>query len=231
MTRFMEVGQLTTRTGDAPSMEAFVDVYVDAKGYVQNAGFTHQPISALEKGALKGPVAVVLHRTAGATLGSALSPAKSGVGTHFYVDKDGTVHQTASLRHRTHHVGKIKSRCQMEGNCTPEEAEKIRSWGWAPTRIHNHEKAKPYPKRFPMNEDSVGIEVVARCLTHCAPDEGDQATWEPPTPEQAESIRTIVEILKSTYALGEEDVFEHDRISYKKGGEGAGLYTPGGDDE
>jgi len=147
------------------------------------------------------------------------------------VDKDGLVYQTASLQQRTHHVGKIKSRCQIEGTCTREESEQLRGWGWAPTRIHNHEKVKPYPTRFPMNEDSVGIEVVAMCLTNCAPDESDQATWEPPTPEQATSIRTIVEILKSTYALGDEDVFEHDRISYKKGGEGAGLYSPGGSDE
>nr|WP_255703480.1 N-acetylmuramoyl-L-alanine amidase [Lysobacter sp. GX 14042] len=130
------------------------------------------------------------------------------------------------LKH-THHVGKIKSRCYHEGTCSMEESERIRSWGWAPTKIHNHEKTKPYPDRFPLNEDSVGIEVVSQCLTNCGPDDPDQATWEAPTAEQTESIRTLVRILKRTYDLTDTDVHEHDVISYKKGGEGAGLYIHG----
>lgn len=229
MTRFIDIGQaITTAALDKAPVELRVDAYVDKDGYIQNANFKLQPIPALEKGSLIGPRAIVLHRTAGDSLASALSAAGPS-GTHFYVDKDGAVHQAASLHKKTYHVGSIKSKCRAEGTCPAKEDALIASWGWAPRRIHNHEKVKAYGDRYPMNEDSVGIEVVSRCLTNCGRDEPDNATWEAPTPEQAESISLLIRILKRVYDLGDADIYEHDRISYKKGGEGAGLYS--GDDQ
>ncbi|MDH5823552.1 N-acetylmuramoyl-L-alanine amidase [Luteimonas sp. RD2P54] len=86
----------------------------------------HQPIAALEKGAISGPVAVVLHRTVSAAPVSALAPLSGDIGTHFLIDKDGTTYQTASLRKYTAHVGPIKSRCLAEGTCEAEEAKRLR---------------------------------------------------------------------------------------------------------
>jgi N-acetyl-anhydromuramyl-L-alanine amidase AmpD len=189
--------------------------YVDPQGYVQNAKFLHKPIPALEKGPLTGPKAIVLHRTDSYNLESPLQSFKKGVGTHFIVDKDGTVTQTASLLKQTSHVGKIKSRCYESGTCPADEKAKIKGWGWAPQKVYNHEKAKAYPARYPMNEDSVGIEVVAK---------HDNGAWEAATPAQLASISTLVMILKSIYGIGEADIYEHDKISYKTPGEGTDLY-------
>ncbi|KGM57793.1 hypothetical protein N799_01115 [Lysobacter arseniciresistens ZS79] len=197
--------------------------YVDERGYIQNAGFILRPIPALEKGKLTGPRAIVLHRTAGDSLASALNAAGPS-GTHFYVDKDGSVYQVASLHRKTYHVGLIKSKCMAEDTCPRTEQKTISSWGWAPRRIHDHEKAKPYPDRYPMNEDSVGIEVVSRCLRECGPGDSDSAVWEDPTAEQRDSISLLVRLLQRIYGLSDDDVYEHDKVSYKKGGEGAGLY-------
>src|SRR5690606_24266595 len=99
-----------------------------------------------------------------------------------------------------------------------------------PKTIHDHEKVKDYPERYPVNEDSVGIEVVSRCINNCGPNDAGTPEWEAPTPEQAESIADIVGILQDAYSLADADVYEHDVISYKTPGEGAGLWSAGQDD-
>lgn len=223
--RFVEVGSSeTSATTNTQRKEIAVDPYVGENGYVQNAGFVHQTVPALEKRDITGPLAIVLHRTDGASVQSALNSASSGIGTHFYVDKDGTVYQAASLLKHTSHVGRIRSRCYEEDICTEKEAATIRGFGWAPRRLHDHEKVKAYPVRYPMNEDSIGIETVSRCVKNCGPDDKGTPEWEPPTAEQSESIAKIIAILQQEYSLGDSDVYEHDLISYKTAGEGAGLW-------
>lgn len=219
--RFVEVG--SSQTSDVTNTrraEVSVDPYVGENGFVQNAGFVHRPIAALEKGVITGPVAAVLHRTVSTTAGSALNSFSSGIGTHFLIDKDGTTYQTASLRKYTAHVGPIRSRCLAEGACDPEEAKRLRQLG--PRDGHNHEKVKLYPDRYPKNEDSVGIEVVA--MYH-----ESTKSWDAPTPEQTESVRTLIGLLKRFYGFGDDDVYAHDTISRKTAGEGQGLYA--GDDD
>ena len=229
--RFVEVGSSETSvTSNTRREEISVDPYVAPNGYVQNAGFVLQPIPALEKRDMTGPKAIVLHRTDGASVQSALNSAKSGIGTHFYVDKDGTVYQAASLLKHTSHVGRIRSKCYEEGTCTENEAATIRGFGWAPRRLHDHEKVKAYPVRYPMNEDSIGIEVVSRCVKNCGPSDKATPEWEPPTAEQSQSIADIIAILQQAYSLDDSDVYEHDLISYKTAGEGAGLWNGAGDE-
>ncbi|MDR7194521.1 peptidoglycan recognition protein family protein [Luteimonas terrae] len=229
--KFTEVGSSSTSdSSNTRRAELSVAVYVGENGYVQNAGFVHQPIAALEKRAMTGPVAIILHRTDGASVQSALNSANSGIGTHFYVDKDGTVYQTASLHKHTSHVGRIRSRCYEASNCPADEMEEIRGFGWAPKRLHDHEKGKPYPTRYPMNEDSVGIETVSRCVKNCGPNDKGTPEWETPTAEQAESIANIISILQDAYSLTDTDIYEHDLISYKTAGEGAGLWNASGDE-
>lgn len=224
--RFVEVGSSdTSDVANTQRAELSVDPYVGENGYVQNAGFVQQRIAALEKRDMTGPAAIVLHRTEGTSVESALNSAESGIGTHFYVDKDGTVYQTASLLKHTSHVGRIRSRCYEAGSCPTDEMTKIKGFGWAPKRLHDHEKVKAYPTRYPMNGDSVGIETVARCINKCGPDDKGTPEWEPPTAEQAESIASIIAILQKVYSLDDADVYEHDLISYKTAGEGAGLWS------
>ncbi|GAA3914452.1 hypothetical protein GCM10022229_04320 [Luteimonas lutimaris] len=115
-------------------------------------------------------------------------------------------------------MGKIKSRCMAGGTCSAGEAKLIKGRGWNPTKVYNHEKVKAYPERYPTNEDSVGIEVVAMY------DESTK-TWDAPTPEQTESIKVLVRILKKAYSLQDADVYAHDTISRKTEGEDQGLYS------
>ncbi|MDH5823548.1 N-acetylmuramoyl-L-alanine amidase [Luteimonas sp. RD2P54] len=229
--RFVEVGSSqTSDVANTRRAEVSVDPYVGENGYVQNAGFVHRSIAALEKGDMTGPVAIVLHRTEGASVEGAFSTARSGFGTHFYVDKDGTVYQAASLHKRTSHIGRIRSRCYEAGDCPVDEMETIRGFGWAPKRVYDHEKVKSYPARYPLNEDSVGIETVSRCIKNCGPEDKGVPEWEPATAEQIESIANIITILQSAYSIGDADVYEHDLISYKTEGEGAGLWAGSGNE-
>lgn len=221
--RFMHVGESTTTpVENTRRKELSVDVYVGQNGYVQNAGFTQHVISRLERGAIDGPRAIVMHRTVSPTARSTLNAWEAGpgnVGTHFLIDKDGTVYQTASLKMYTAHVGNLRARSVEEGTSSSEEREAVRRWerGGRYRAVHDHEKSKPYPQRFPMNEDSVGIEVVAMY-------DAVLSQWDPPTPDQSKSILHLVRILKKSYGLQDADVYEHDRISRKTPGEGAGLY-------
>lgn len=224
MSRFVHVaGSITSVIANTQRKEVAVPIYVGSNGYVQNAGYEIRPVPALENGPLDGPRAIVLHRTDSTTTEGTIRSFERGVGTHFLVGKDGAVIQAASLLQKTAHVGKIRSRCHITGTCSAEEQALIDSWGWAPSRIHSHERDKPYPIRFPTNEDSVGIETVAKF---------DKAAnvWEAPTVAQASSIARLIGILKSEYGLTNADIYEHDEISYKQGGEGAGLYGSDGDD-
>lgn len=125
--------------------------------------------------------------------------------------------QAASLLKKTSHVGKIKSRCYEEDSCSVDEAATIKRWGFAPSKVHDHEKIKAYPVRYPMNEDSVGIETVAKF-------DQDAKMWEAPTPQQAAAISKLMGILKDEYGISDADIYEHDKVSYKQPGEGAGLY-------
>ena len=118
-----------------------------------------------------------------------------------------------------HRTVSSSARSSLKGSCDAAEQSAVESLArrQAYREMHNREKAKPYPDRFPMNEDSVGIEVVAMYT---------EATrqWDPPTPGQSEAISLLARILKTQYSLTDADIYEHDRISRKTAGEGAGLY-------
>ena len=220
MGRFLRVGQTITSPASNTARKVVpVPIYVDEHGYVQNAGFVFKPIVALEHGRLQGPRAIVMHRTVSSTARSSLNAFGRGIGTHFLIGKDGVTYQTASLLEKTYHIGPIRSRCFEEGTCDAQEQAAIESLERreAYRAVHDRDKVKPYPERFPMNEDSVGIEVVAMYSAATR-------QWDPPTPEQAESIAQLVQILQKQYSLTDADVYEHDRISRKTAGEGAGLY-------
>src|SRR5690606_31901697 len=61
-----------------------------------------------------------------------------------------------------HRTVSSTARSSLKGSCDAAEQSAVESLArrQAYREMHNREKAKPYPDRFPMNEDSVGIEVL-----------------------------------------------------------------------
>jgi N-acetyl-anhydromuramyl-L-alanine amidase AmpD len=132
-------------------------------------------------------------------------------GAHLLIDKDGQVFQTASLHKKTHHVGFIKSRCVAEASCSPAELRAL-AGKRVGSGIGRVEMAKPYPRRYPTNEDAIGVEIVSRAVN---------GVFEPLTGEQQSSLRWLVSELLDTLHLARTDVFRHAEVSWKLESEGA----------
>jgi hypothetical protein len=199
---------------------------VGADGYLTDPNITRTPIPALERNPLPDLNAIVMHRTMGSTAQGTIdhwSGQNRPYGTHFLIDRDGTIHQTASLNNNTAHVGNIRSRGEVEGTLTPEGQRELAATRRLPTSDYDDvsrlESARAYPQRYPTNRDSIGIEVVATYNERTS-------TWQEPTEAQRASIQRLVGTLQQNYGLNDRDVYEHDRISYKTQGEGSGLYQP-----
>lgn len=205
-------------------------ITIDRAGFLLDAGITRTPIPAISHAAMPQVNGIVLHRTESSTAASTLATWRNrdaGTGAHFLIDRDGTVHQTVSVDQQAWHVGAIRSRGEVEGTITPDDQRELLAargdqseWrGTAVRAVSRIESGKPYPERYPTNADSIGIEVVGRY--HPA-----TQRWDDPTPQQTASINRLMESLQRNFGLGNEDVYEHDAISRKTPGEGAGLYTP-----
>jgi len=187
-------------------------------GQVQSPRVRPALCPTLERGPLPLVHGIVVHQTdsptAAATLAAWRQP--GAYGAHFLVDKDGTVWQTASVLRRTDHVGYIKSRCIAEHNCTPAEFAQLRG------RRPGHdtgtiELRKPFPRRYPMNADAIGIENVSRALRRAA---GGLA-FEPLSAAQVESTRWLVDELAQTLGVPLTEVYRHPEVSWKLESEGA----------
>lgn len=177
----------------------------------------------LERGPLQKMSAIVLHRTDSITASSTLNTYGTGrpFGAHYLIDVDGMVYQTANLDKKASHVGWIKSKCFDENTCSAEETriiqvmnlernDKVRN-----KTIHDHEKVKLYPIRYPMNEDSIGIEVVGLFKN---------GTYGPPTAKQLKSLDELLAVLKKSYNLTDDDIYLHGITSpHKKSSEGQYL--------
>ena len=209
---------------------------------VKHADQTKQLATALEKGSLtqQQTKAIILHRTNTDTSLQAVNGFLGGLGTHFLIDTDGTIYQCASLYKYTQHVGKIGSKCYDNDTCDENYKKTILGYyqGKIPKQIHDNvrkeeEKNFTYPNRYPINSESIGIEVVGKAnnLKILPIDKKypqiifNTATWDTPTQAQKDSIKNLVEILKEEYNLSDDDVYEHDDISLQKTrGEAKGLY-------
>jgi N-acetyl-anhydromuramyl-L-alanine amidase AmpD len=188
-----------------------------------NVSVKAKRITQLEQhGQLTAVHGIVLHRTVSSNLSSSLNEARSGIGAHYYIDKDGTIYQAASLDKVTRNVGEIYSKCQnVPSSCSAEDLAKVNSISGL-KRISNWEYRKPWPQRYPDNNDTVAIEVVSNCVTNCQKGTTNPV-WEAATPQQLASIATLVEALKAKYGLSNTDVYQHQKISPKTPSEAAGL--------
>lgn len=156
------------------------------KGQVSHPNIKLNIISNIERGVLPQVKSIVIHRTAGNTAGSTLNTWKiKKSGAHFLIGKDGAIYQTAGLNKQCWHMGLVMSRCRLENACTDNDIKVIKgflkgpgTWKSRYQKVLSHEKKKNYPERYPMNSDSVGVELVGLYLGV-----GDKGPFESPTKE------------------------------------------------
>jgi len=200
-------------------------IYVDDDGYLRDSSIVKSPVKELIQGRLKVVHAIILHRTGSSNVPGTLASFKTKKdGTQFLIGKDGTIYQTASIMDETPHVGPIKSKCDTNKTCLPEEQDIMKKFNKMPVPkrkkpLSEYEKKKTYGVRYPDNQDSIGIEVVAMY-------DYDTKTWPKATDEQLKSIKKLVHLLQKIFGLTDGDVYGHGEIAYKTKDEGDGLYTP-----
>ncbi|MEJ2682718.1 MAG: N-acetylmuramoyl-L-alanine amidase, partial [Gammaproteobacteria bacterium] len=112
--------------------------------------------------------AIVVHQTDAPTVQHTFNGYKAGGnGAHFLIGKNGQIYQTASMHKRCYHVGRlIKSKCLAinKKSCNSANMAKILALSWINQikALDANERAKSYPHRYPVNSDSIGIELVGK---------------------------------------------------------------------
>ena len=208
--------------------------YIDSEGYLQGLSIIKAPRPKLTEKTGKfqtDPIAIVLHRTESSTAASTLETWKTRpYGTHFLIDTDGTIYQCASLYKYTQHVGDIKAK-NLELNGKNSTDYKIYT-GKTYQKVSDIEKTKSYPNRYPINSDSIGIEVVAQCFNTMEKKvkvglnyTQYNGKWQETQKEQKDSITTLINALKMIYNISNNDIYGHGEISaHKTANEGDDLY-------
>ena len=190
---------------------------INEDGMLINAKVIHRRFPNIEHGQLKGVNAIVVHQTDAPTLQHTLNAyVAGGNGAHFLIDKNGLIYQTASMNRRCFHVGRlIKSKCLVidKKSCDSESIAKILAMSWASQikALDAHERKKLYPHRYPVNSDSIGIELVGKSI--------DSKNYEEVTSLQNLSLQWLVGELYRHFSLSSDDVYRHPDVSYKHPGE------------
>jgi N-acetyl-anhydromuramyl-L-alanine amidase AmpD len=188
----------------------------DQNGWSTNPNVIIEDKPAIQHGKIGAVRAIVLHRTGSSTGKSVLNAWNSKKeGTHFLIDENGKVYQTASIKSKCWHVGKLYSKCRQLESCTKEELTKINnilkgagSWGKKFRLVTNHELTKAYPERYPHNHDSLGIEVVGVL--------GKTTNiYEDANTLQVSALTTLLDSLVTRYSLNLEDIYAHGTIAHK----------------
>lgn len=186
---------------------------IDKEGMLVHVHVQHRRYTQIEQGALEAARAIVIHQTDASDEQSTFNAyARGGHGAHFLIAKNGTLYQTASLFKRCFHVGaRIKSRCLelLKANCRDPEIAKALALGWSAqiAAINEIERRKTYPERFPVNSDSIGIELVGRHI--------DERRYEAVTAEQNHRLQWLIDEIYRHFSISSADVFRHPQVSYK----------------
>ena len=169
----------------------------------------------LEGGPMQAIHGIVVHQTNSPTAASTLNGYKDAKpnGAHFLIDKDGTIYQTASVYKKTRHVGYLKSRCVAKHTCSPTELKNLNGKKLG-KQISGIEAKKKWPARYPSNEDSIGIEMVAMALPKNEPND-DKKTFESVTKEQQASLKWLIQELTLTLKVQMTEIFRHPAVSWK----------------
>jgi len=186
---------------------------IDSAGMLVDSRVTPRRFPGIEQGALTTVSAIVVHQTDTFT-GQQVFNSYAGAleGAHFLIDENGQVFQTASLLSRCYHIGRrIKSKCLAIDKTTCDSAAMAKimamKWGAQIEALNKHERAKNYPDRYPVNNDSIGIEIVGRHV--------DDAHYEAVTPQQNLSLQWLINELYGHFNLTGKDVYRHPEVSYK----------------
>ena len=189
-------------------------VIVNKEGHLIDPRIRIRICPLIEHGDLEIVHGIVIHQTDGASAQSALDQYhRGGAGAHFLLDKDGTIFQTASIFKVTWNVGKIKSRCVAEHRCTPVELSKLQKM--TPSQISRMQWKKPYPMRFPSNQDSIGIELVGQAFPVDRNIKADQKAFEAVSQEQNISLTWLVQALSECLKVPMTEIFRHPEDSWK----------------
>jgi N-acetyl-anhydromuramyl-L-alanine amidase AmpD len=158
---------------------------------------------------------IIVHQTGGPTAESTLAGYNTADanGAHFLIDRDGTVYQTASVFKKTLHVGKLKARCLLEQRCLPVEVAALSRFN--PRAENMRERTKEVPDRFPSNDDSIGIELVAEALPRDRSVPSDKKTYEAVTAAQNHALERLVCALRTTLGVPMTEVFRHPTVARK----------------
>lgn len=190
---------------------------INTEGMLVDSKIISRRFASIEHGELTKIKAIVVHQTDASTAQQTLNAyGTEGNGAHFLIDKAGQIYQTASLYKRCYHVGRyIKSKCLVidKASCDKDSMAKILALSWTKhvKALDEHERAKSYPGRYPVNSDSIGIELVGKSI--------DDSTYETVTPQQNASLTWLIGQLYEVYKLTDNDVYRHPEISYKNSGE------------
>ncbi|MBM9484526.1 N-acetylmuramoyl-L-alanine amidase [Pseudomonas sp. ICBG1301] len=190
---------------------------IDNEGMMVSDKVVPRRFQSIEHGDLRSVQALVIHQTDASTAQHTFNGYRSkGSGAHFLIEKNGVIYQTASLRKRCFHVGRfIRSKCLVndKSTCDTVQVNRIQALTWTLQirALDQYERTKSYPDRYPMNSDSIGIELVGKHL--------DAVRYEAITTMQNQSLQWLVSVLYSHFNLTAEDVYTHPQISYKHPGE------------
>jgi N-acetyl-anhydromuramyl-L-alanine amidase AmpD len=190
---------------------------IDKDGMLIDSRVLPRRSASIEHGELSGVHAIVVHQTDSSSAQATLNGYQGGGnGAHFLIDKNGRIYQTASLQNRCYHVGRlIKSKCLAidKSRCDSATMTKVLAMSWVKqiAEIDSLERAKSYPDRYPVNSDSVGIELVGKHI--------DDDNYEAVTAAQNVSLQWLVSELFTHFSLKASDVYRHPEVSYKNPGE------------
>jgi N-acetylmuramoyl-L-alanine amidase len=193
----------------------------------------------LEHGARRETNAIVLHMTGGSAEGTLANYQTSRFGAQFLVTRKGKIIQTMKMDQTAYHVGLARPKGYVPtpnvGNQRVDakltaaaraiidkmDAGKL-GFRAGLDQLAALEAKKPYGNdpndantRLPNNSDSIGIEFEARV--------GRDGNYESLTDAQVAAGRALVDFLKARYGLGDADVYEHPKVSYKQYTEALGA--------
>lgn len=188
-------------------------LFIDKNGLIDAERIIIKRFRTIERGKLDKVNGIIVHQTGGSTAASSFNSYRNpgANGAHFLIDKEGNIYQTASVFRVKNHVGNIRSRCYMEKKCTPSEISKIQPLLNKYKQLSRSEQQKPYPERYPVNFDSLGIEIVGKPVSG----EGENAVYEKVNEAQNASLQWLITELSDTLRVSREEIFRHPEVSYK----------------
>lgn len=214
-------------TGPCPSDP----LMIDANGHSGHPKIIKRITGNLERGDMNAVSGIIIHQTNAPTAQSTFNhyDHKNSNGAHFLIAKDGTIYQTASLFKMTAHVGRLRSLCVAQGKCDPvdpkkrnaaEELAYLKSLEWKTTALSKYESAKPAADRYPMNADSIGIELVGETVGK-DPAHPKEALFVQVTAEQNVALTWLVGKLSERFGVHFDRVLRHPVVSRKTPSEAA----------